>query len=198
MYVFWADSIQFDPTRAQNHGPIDLADNGAPVVEPYRAPAVASTGASPEMAQYPRSAATPSDGGYGQGVSRGPSTATSAGFAGRGAGPAGLESAAVSPSPPPMPSGGALGAAVGAGGAAGMGGAAGAMNAKQREAYQEQQRFRVRDPYGQGQHGPAAGSSGIAPPMSPTATSASGGVTVHQDGGVAEDDPNMGSEIPPT
>lgn len=176
------DDMMFDPTRAQNHAQVDLADPGAPTIEPYYAGGVASTAAtSPEMTQYPRSAATTSEGNYGA-QDRDESTANSAGVAGRGAGayPHGIEQMPV-----PMPSGAAAGAGVGA-----MAG--GAMGAKQREAYQEQQRFRVTN-----QGGPS-GSGGE--PMSPTGTTRSGPVTVHDDAGSVkeEDEPNLGAEIPPT
>lgn len=175
------DDNMFDPSRAQNHGPVDLADNGPPV-EPFYTPGVASTAQhSPEMAQYPHSQAATSESGYpaygAQNVSRGPSSASSGGYAGRGAG----MSQPTTPFPmPSIPAGVATGAAADHG-----------MSAKQREAYQEQQRFRVHN-----QAGPSGG-----PPMSPSGTSGSGPVTVHEDGGVAGDDdngPNFGSEIPPT
>jgi len=193
------DDMMFDPSREQNHGTIDLADPSAPVVEPYHAPGIASTAVSPQMTQYPGSAATTSDGGFGQNVSRGPSSATSAGFAGRGANAYAGGGEEV-PMPIPQPTGAAPEVA-GLGAAGALGGAA-AMSAKQREAYQEQQRFRV-----QNQGGPigqtASGSSGSgAEPMSPTPTQTSGGVTVHQDAGRPvedeEDEPPYGSEIPPT
>jgi hypothetical protein len=68
------------------------------------------------------------------------------------------------------------------------------MNPKQREAYQEQQRFRV--------HNQGGGAGPSAAPMSPTGTSGSSGpVTVHEDGGAYGEDDNAGSsapEIPPT
>lgn len=184
------DDNMFDPSRAQNHGPVDLADNG-PQVEPFYTPGVASTAQhSPEMSQYPQSQAATSEGGYpaygAQNVSRGPSSASSGGFAGRGAG----MSQPTTPFPmPTIPAGMAAGAGAGAGAAAGDG-----MSAKQREAYQEQQRFRVHNQAGPG---PSGGS-----PMSPSGTSGSGGpVTVHEDGGAAgEEDAGatLGSEIPPT
>lgn len=172
------DDNMFDPSRAQNHAPVDLADNG-PQVEPFYTPGVASTAQhSPEMSQYPHSQAATSEGGYpaygAQNVSRGPSSASSGGFAGRGAG----LTQPNTPFPVPMP-------AVHEGGQGGM-------SAKQREAHQEQQRFRVQN---------QAGGSGSGQPMSPSGTSTSGGpVTVHEDGGAADDD-NVGaggSEIPPT
>jgi hypothetical protein len=48
------DDMMFDPSRAQNHAAVDLADPGAPTVEPFYTPGVASTAAaSPEMSQYP-------------------------------------------------------------------------------------------------------------------------------------------------
>lgn len=156
-------------------------------MEPFYTPGVASTAQhSPEMSQYPQSQAATSEGGYAaygaQNVSRGPSSASSGGFAGRGAG----MSQPTTPFPmPTIPAGMAAGA--GAGAAAEHG-----MSAKQREAYQEQQRFRVHN-----QAGPSGGQ-----PMSPSGTSGSGPVTVHEDGGAAGDDddngPSLGSEIPPT
>jgi hypothetical protein len=89
---------------------------------------------------------------------------------------------------PAIPAGIAAGAGAGAAGYEGM-------SSKQREAYQEQQRFRVHNQGG-------AGPSGGAPPMSATGTSGSGGpVTVHEDGGALGEDDNGGagnSEIPPT
>jgi hypothetical protein len=65
------------------------------------------------------------------------------------------------------------------------------MSSKQREAYQEQQRYRVQNEGG-------SGSGGAA--MSPTGTSGSGGpVTVHEDGGaLGDDNVGGGGEIPPT
>lgn len=163
------------------------------------------------MSQYPRSAATTSDGGYGmnQGpggnVSRGPSSAsaTTAGYAGMGAG----NGYGTTPFPEPMPSipsGYASGAGAGAAGAAaglGAGAAAvGGMSAKQREAYQEQQRLHVANQGGYNAGPSGAGPSGAAAsqPMSPTSTE---GVTVHTDGGAApqdDDEPTYGPEIPPT
>jgi hypothetical protein len=189
-------TAQFDPSRSQNHAAVDLADPGAPTVEPFYTPGVASTAASPEMAQYPRSAATTSDGGSAQDISRGPSSASSAGWAGRGAGGYGVTT------PPPMPTiPDQYAAEAGAGAAAAGAGAVGAMSAKQREAYQEQQRFHAaQHGYTQGQVG-GAGPSGAGgmhePPMSPT----QGSVTVHTDAGTAapeDEEPNLGSEIPPT
>lgn len=134
------------------------------------------------MAQYPRPAATTSDGGHGaQDLARGTSSATSAGFAGRGAGayPQGMPSSAE-----PMPAGAALGVAGG-----------GAMGAKQREAYQEQQRFRVAN---QG----VAGSNGAGgEPMSPTDTDSTMPF-MYTGGGRADEEEappmNLGADIPPT
>lgn len=184
------DLLQFDPKRAQNHAQVDLADPGERTVEPFYAPGVASTAASsPDMAQYPRSAATASEGNYGaQDLSRMTSSATSAGFAGRGAGayPQGYPAAAEPM--PTIPAGAAY--AAGAGAIAG-----GAMSAKQREAFQERQRLTVANHAGAGYSG--AGSE----PMSPTGTSRSGPVTVHEDAGSAgdtEEGPALGAEIPPT
>lgn len=133
------------------------------------------------MAQYPRSAATSE--GYGnQSVSRGPSSATSAGFAGLGAATGGgFHPEAVEAIPVPHPTGAAAAAGIGAGA---MG--AGAMGAKQREAYQEAQRFRVTN---EGQPGP----NGSSEPTSP--------VTVHHDGGAyppVEEEETYGREVPPT
>lgn len=142
------------------------------------------------MTQYARSAAPTSDGNYGaQDLSRGPSSATSAGFAGRGAGayPQGLPSSAEHM--PPIPAG----VAYGAGAGAGVGGGAiagGALGMKQREAYQEQQRFRIAN-----ENVPGASGAGTEP-TSPT------GVTVHSDArSMSEDEEpprNLGAEIPPT
>lgn len=142
------------------------------------------------MTQYPRSAATTSDGGYGaQDLSRGASSATSAGFAGRGAGavPQGMEMPVPHPAMPSIPAGAVAGGAAGAA-------AGGVMGAKQREAYQEQQRLRVANQGG-------AGYSGGGEPMSPTGTGWSGPVTVHEDARSADDEdagPALGAEIPPT
>jgi hypothetical protein len=140
------------------------------------------------MSQYNQSNPATSEAAYGaygaQNVSRGPSSASSGAYGGRG-GPA-TTSTPTTPFPmPSIPAGVATGAAAGAG--------VGALSSKQREAYQEQQRFRVNND---------GGPSG-APPMSPTGTSGSGGpVTVHEDGGaVGEDNGNsfgLGPEIPPT
>ncbi|WWD07336.1 hypothetical protein V865_005434 [Kwoniella europaea PYCC6329] len=203
------DDMMFDPGRPEHQAPIDLGQEGNdPTVEPYYTPGVASTTQSPEMAQYPRSAVTSSDGGYGpQDVSRGPSTGTSAGFAGRGAGGYDMQNLATMPMPTAHPTGIAPHPEIGAGAGAAAGGlAAGGMSAKQREAYQESQRFRVQNQGGYG--GPAAGpgpagasgSNQLAPPMSPTETSTSDQVTVHQDGGRVQDEeePSYGAEIPPT
>lgn len=184
------DDMMFDPNRTQNHAQVDLADPGERTVEPFYAPGVASTAAnSPEMAQYPRSATTTSDAAFeAQGLSRGASSATSAGFAGRGAGaaPQGMAFPTPNPALPPIPTGVATGATAGITG--------GAMSAKQREAYQEQQRLRVAN---QGE----AGYSGSAEPTSPTGTNRSGPVTVHEDARAAEEEdigPSLGAEIPPT
>lgn len=182
--------FQFDPGRPENQAPIDLGhDGGAPTVEPFYAPGVASTAASPEMSQYPRSAATISDGGYGAASSGGPPSTTSAGFAGRGAGGHGMYDLNMEPLPMPTAHPTGVDAATGAAGFAGAD--VGAMGAKQREAYQEQQRFRVQN---QG----LAGSSGAPQPMSPTDTDGTG-ITVHRDAGAIEDEePSYNSEIPPT
>lgn len=187
---------QFDPGRPENQAPIDLGqDGGAPTVEPFYAPGVASTAASPEMSQYPRSAATISDGGYGAASSGGPapSIATSAGFAGRGAGGHGMYDMNMEPMPMPTAHPTGVDAATAAGAAGFAGADLGAMGAKQREAFQEQQRFRVQN---QG----LAGSSGAhAQPMSPTSTDATN-VTVHRDAGAIEDGEESynNDEIPPT
>lgn len=179
------DDGMFDPSRSQNHAPVDLADPATNTVEPFYTPGPASTvgagtaaglaagsaATSPQMSQYPRSAATTSDGGYGaQDLSRGPSTATSAGFAGRGAGTTAF--------PEAMPTGIAAGAA------------GGGMAAKQREAYQEAQRFRVQN---QASAPGGSGSGGMNDPTSPVGSSGSGPVTVHEDAGAIDQ-----SEIPPT
>ena len=77
-----------------------------------------------------------------------------------------------------------------AGGAA-VGRAAAGMSAKQREAYQEHQRFHVAN-QGYGQAGP----SGAEMPTSPIHSAP---VTVHTNSGIMnEPEPNFGSEIPPT
>lgn len=190
------DDMMFDPGRPENQAPIDLGqDGGAPTVEPFYAPGVASTAASPEMSQYPRSAATISDGGYGAASSGGPapSIATSAGFAGRGAGGHGMYDMNMEPMPMPTAHPTGVDAATAAGAAGFAGADLGAMGAKQREAFQEQQRFRVQN---QG----LAGSSGAhAQPMSPTSTDATN-VTVHRDAGAIEDEEESynNDEIPPT
>ena len=173
------DDMMFDPSRAQNHAAIDLADTGPATVEPYYTPGVASTVQSPEMQQYgPRSAATSSDaGGQGaQDLSRGPSTATSAGFAGRGAFGS-MQMPEPAPALPPIATGAGLGFGAGA--------ATSAAEAKQREAYAERQRNYA------AQAGPS-GSGDDSVPMSPTESSRTGPVTVHEDAG------EVGSEIPPT
>jgi hypothetical protein len=84
------------------------------------------------------------------------------------------------------------------------------MSAKQREAYQEQQRFRVAN---QAQHpnqamafpepqpAPAPSGADSSELLSPTDTSAGRSVTVHTDAGVApheEEEPTYGQEMPPT
>lgn len=181
------DDNMFDPGRAQNRASVDLADPAPNTVEPFYAPGVASTNVSPEMTQYPRSAATSeSGGGYQQDLSRGPSSASSAGFAGRGAGAYGLGQGGQ----PPLPS---IPAGVETGAGAGLAAGAGAaMTAKQREAYHEQQRFHVANQ--QQNYGPSGSGASGGPPMSPTETSSSGGpVTVHEDAGAVN-----ASEIPPT
>ncbi|WVN89755.1 uncharacterized protein L203_104985 [Cryptococcus depauperatus CBS 7841] len=186
------DDMMFDPGRPENQGPIDLGPEGEATVEPYYAPGVASTGASPEMTQYPRSAATTSDGGYGAPSSGGPPTSTSTGFAGLGAGGAGLNNFNMEPMPMPTAHPTGLDPAL-AGAAAGVTGTpdVNAMTAKQREAYQESQRYKAQN---------SSGPSNV-PPMSPTPTDATGltGITVHRDGGaVEEDEPQYTNEIPPT
>lgn len=219
----------FDPGRAQNHAPVDLAEPSSNV-EPYYTPGIASTATShsPEMSQYPRSAATTSDGGYGPSdVSRGPSSASTAGYAGRGA------QFGMTPTPnsaPPMPSmpeasqyvtgagpgagaagynAGHFGPAAGAvAGAAAAGAAGGAMSAKQREAYQERQRMQVANqnqqypnPYGGGS-GSGGASGGYASPSEPMSPTTDGGrqTVVSQDAGPAGDSEPFaqGGEIPPT
>lgn len=173
------DDMMFDPSRAQNHGAIDLADNS---VSPYVAPGVASTAQSPGMTQYARSQTSDGNYGYEQDLSRNPSTGTSsAGFAGRGAG--GYTHGMPS-SPPPMPT-------IPAGAAGAAGAAGGAMSTKRREAFNEQQRFRVANHGYTGASGPGAPSSSGAVEGEPGSPGSANGVTVHEDGGAA-------SEIPPT
>lgn len=203
------DDMMFDPGRAQNRAPVDLGDDQpAPNVEPYFTPGVAST-TSPQMSQYPRSAATTSDGGYYNNsgdVSRGPSSASTGGFAGRGTGATGMPNTPAMPTMPeasqyantgynasqfgPAAGAAAGGAALGAGaGAAAMAG----MSAKQREAYQERQRL-------QPQGGPSTGGGYGSDPTSPT-TDGGRQTVVSQDAGpVGEDDEpyRQGGEVPPT
>lgn len=172
-------NFQFDPSRAQNHAPVDLADDGHNTVEPFYTPGVASTAQSPQMSQYPQSAATTSDGYGAQTLSRGPSSATSAGYAGLGA-----FGTMQMPEPVPALPPSATGAAAATAG----------MSAKQREAYQE----RVNraggsgsgPSYGNGPYGPSSSSS---EPRSPD-------VTVAEDAGAYDEhDSNAGPDtIPPT
>lgn len=202
---------QFDPGRAQNRAAVDLGDDQpAPNVEPYFTPGVASTAqTSPQMSQYPRSAATTSDGGYYNNpgdVSRGPSSASTAGFAGRGTGATGMPNTPAMPSMPeasqyantgynanqfgPAAGASAGGAALGAGaGAAAMAG----MSAKQREAYQERQRL-------QPQGGPSTGGGYGSDPTSPVTESGRQTIVSQDAGPVGEDDEpyRQGGEVPPT
>jgi hypothetical protein len=138
------------------------------------------------MSQYPNTAATTSDGGYGQSaLSRGPSTATSAGYPGS----AGFGTMTM-PEPHAAP------AVAGAAGVGALGGVAAGMSSKQREAYQERQNNRVgggQGYYGQQSAAPS-GSGANSAPLSPATESVSEGpVTVHEDAGAFTD-----SEIPPT
>lgn len=189
---------QFDPARAQNHAPIDLADtDGAPQIDPYKytpVEGIAATAAAhqdlhsdqqyngynaygnqPQMAQAgygPASvSATSESGGYlnaagvgSGGMSRATSSsATSAGFAGRGSGyPGGAPSAF----PMPMTSGPATTSS-------GPSADAPHMSAKQLEVHNERQRLAIQN-------------------QSPSA------VTVHEDGGAFIEADASGSEVPPT
>lgn len=216
------DDMMFDPARKQNHARVDLADeNGPNTVEPFYAPGPASTaqGHSPEMQQYPRSAAATSDsgaGGYGygdHGVSRGPSSASTGGYAGFGAGGGYGNSIPLETMPEASnyvtgagsgPGAGAdMGSSAQAGSSsagygaaaagAGLGAAAGAagagMSAKQREAYQERQRaHQQQQQYGQ------AGSSGDG------ASSPTRETVVASDAGPYSDESPIaqGGEVPPT
>lgn len=160
------------------------------------------------MSQYPRSAATTSDGGYYNNngdVSRGPSSASTAGFAGRGAAAAAPQPMTTMPEASayvnsgysanqfgPAAGAAAGGVALGAGAAAATAG----MSAKQREAYQERQRqYQATQPSSSGS-GPYGSSS------DPTSPVTEGGrqTVVSQDAGPAgEDEPyQAGGEIPPT
>lgn len=152
------------------------------------------------MSQQPRSAAATSDsGGYGygdHGVSRGPSSASTGGFAGYGAGggyanPQPLETMPEASHYVTGAAGGSGGAgssaAAGAlGGAAGAAGVAG-MSAKQREAYQERQRAH------QQQYPPQPSSNyGGNSPTQETAVASDAGPW-------SDDSPTtQGGEIPPT
>lgn len=124
-----------------------------------------------------------SDGGYGQGqgVNRGPSSASSAGLAGRGANMHPSEGYGYLPP-----------AAGGAAAAPMMAAAPAGMSAKQREAFQHSQnRMRI--------HNEEPSGSGGYAPMSPTDTTSGEGVTVHMDGGEYNDEaPELGKEVPPT
>jgi hypothetical protein len=204
-------TLQFDPGRAQNRAPVDLGDDGpAPAVEPYYTPGIASTAQSadqsPQMSQYPRSAAT-TDGGYYNNpadVSRGPSSASTAGFAGRGGGMGDVQPMATMPEASNYLPGGSSGAgynpgqlapAIGgaAGGAALGAGAAGAlagMSAKQREAYQERQRNQV------GAGVPEQSGSGGGYGSGPSSPVTEGGrqTVISEDAGPME----QGGEVPPT
>lgn len=200
---------QFDPGRAQNRAPVDLGDDGpSPSVEPYYTPGIASTAAtttqSPQMSQYPQSAATTTDGGYYNNagdVTRGPSSASTAGFAGHGAAannPGGMTAMPEASNYVTGAGGGynhaSLAPAVGAAaGGAALGAGAGAMagmSSKQREAYQE----RMRNQVGSGQ--PEQGGSGSGYDNSPTSPVTDSGrqTVISEDAGPVE----QGGEIPPT
>jgi hypothetical protein len=185
---------------------VDLGDDGpSPSVEPYYTPGIASTAAttttqSPQMSQYPQSAAT-TDGGYynnAADVTRGPSSASTAGFAGHGAAvnnPGGLTSMPEASNYVTGAGGynhASLAPAVGAaaGGAALGAGAMAGMSSKQREAYQE----RMRNQVGNGQQ--EQGGSGSGYDNSPTSPITDSGrqTVISEDAGPVE----QGGEIPPT
>lgn len=190
--------MQFDPARAQNHAPIDLADSAAaPQIDPYGytpVEGVASTAAGPrDQAQYGNYNAYDNYGdqpqmaqaGYGPTTVSGTSDSGYANAAGVGAGVASGVSGATSSSatstgyagrgasyPSGAPSG--YGMPIPMPGSSGGPSDTSHMTGKQLEAYQEQQRLAVQNP------------------------SAPGGVTVHQDGGAFTEAATSGSEIPPT
>ncbi|KAL1409818.1 hypothetical protein Q8F55_003815 [Vanrija albida] len=170
------DDMMFDPARPQNHAAIDLSDTaGAPTVDPYNyqpsSAGVAST--SVETTQYGGPVSIPSGGPHSnagfESRSHGTSSATStAGYAGFGAG-GGYGAQALNAFPQAVATGSGP-----------------EMSDKQREAYQESQRFRV-----QNVTSPTAGPSGPSAPPAP--------VTVHEDGGAFVDTDTAGAtEIPPT
>lgn len=134
-------TTQFDPARAQNHAPIDLSDTAAPAIDPYdyqpvQGVAATSTG-SPEMSQYYHGSSE----GYNPAAPSTHATSSTGGYAGLGAGAAGLGA------------GGFAGA--GAGHSAFPSAAPTGMTAKQQEAYREQQQFHVQNP------GDASGSGPV-------------------------------------
>lgn len=176
---------------------MDLADDeGAPTVDPYSY-GVASTSAthtSPDMSQHhsygeygatlsPGAAVTASHSGTSEsnyyagaeGLSH--ATSSSAGYAGRGAGAAG-----VTPFPTAQVAGGPSQPVPGNV----YDPATAGMSAKQMEAYQESQRFHIQNQ----PNSPTYGGPSLAGP--------SDGITVHQDGGAFEEEAATGNEIPPT
>lgn len=118
--------------------------------------------------------ATTSESRYADGVSRNPSTAASTNYAGLGAGYAAAEGAQNFPQAHPTGEGSSSGAQAVPPMEAGM-------SSKQREAYQESQRFHVQNP-----SNPYAGEAAPGP------------VTVHTDGGAYTEAQTSAPEIPPT
>lgn len=164
-------TTQFDPARAQNHAPIDLSDTAAPAIDPYeyqpvQGVAATSTG-SPEMSQYYHSGEGSDP--YAHAAPSTHATSSTGGYAGFGAGAAGLGAGGFA--------GAGAGVGAGAGHSAFPSAAPTGMTAKQQEAYREQQHFHIQNP------GDASGS---------------GPVTVHTDGGAYNEVQANGNEIPPT
>ncbi|KLT38335.1 hypothetical protein CC85DRAFT_289611 [Cutaneotrichosporon oleaginosum] len=194
--------MMFDPARAQNHAPIDLADTAdAPQIDPYKYTPVEGVAATStghhDQGQYGNYNAYDNYGnqqqmvqtGYGPATVSGTSESGYVNAAGVGAG-AGIASGVSRATSSSATSAGYAGRGSGypsPGGAPAGYGMAGPvsgpssgpsdqshMSGKQLEAYQDRQRLAVQNPSGPG------------------------GVTVHQDGGAFTEAQASGAEIPPT
>ncbi|BEJ11333.1 hypothetical protein CspHIS471_0107550 [Cutaneotrichosporon sp. HIS471] len=181
------DDMMFDPARAQNHAPIDLADTAdTPQVDPYKYTPVEGVAATStghhNQAQYGNYNAYDNYGNQPQmaQASYGPATASGtseSGYANAAGVGAGVASGLSGPTSSSGTSAGYAGMASGYPMAVPTGSGPSDMShmsPKQREAYEESQRLAV-----QNQSAPAA-------------------VTVHQDGGAFTEVQSSGAEIPPT
>lgn len=164
------------------------------------------------MSQYPGTAAT-SDGGY-YNTPTAPSSASTAGYAGMGAANGGQPMPSMPEASDYLPGGAASGSGAGYSGAqlapalggaalgAGVGAGAGAMagmSSKQREAYQERQRFQVANQPTSPVDGNGQSSGGYSPVTSPNPEGDRQIVVSHDAGPIEDDEPfRQGGDIPPT